>query len=171
MDLMICKIVLARWFRKDWFPSMILMACKILLAPRCQQDCFLFMVLTTCETVLNRWLQKDYFTFMIFMACKILRRLSFYRGFHAQQYRINPTIFHVEDISCSIFTSILFIKFIVFVLRSGQIHLEMIISGKYSSCRCTIVVSSFDLNNIIDLIVSFLNSLSIIYLMPLLSIF
>lgn len=170
MALMICKIVLARWFRKDCFPSMILMACKILLAPRCQQDCFLFMVLT-CETVLNRWLQKDYFAFMIFMACKIRRRLSFFHGFHAQQRRINPTIFHVEDISCSNFTSILFMKFTVFVLSSGQIHLEMIISRKYSSCRCTIVVSSFDLNNIIYLIVSFLNSLSIIYLMPLLSIF
>lgn len=149
---------------------MILMACKILLAPRCQQDCFLFMVLMTCETVLNRWLRKDYFAFMIFMACKILRRLSFFHGFHAQRYRINPTIFHIEDISCSNFTSILFMKFTVFILSSGQIHLEMIIFRKYSSCRYTIVLSSSDLNNIIDLIVSFLDSFSIIYLMPLLPI-
>lgn len=83
------------------------------------------------------------------------KRLFCFHDFHAQQYPINPTIFHVEDISCSNFTSILFMKFTVFILISGQIHLEMIISRKYSSCRCTVVVSSFDLNNIIDLIVSF----------------
>lgn len=113
---------------------------------------------------------KRLFCFHDFHGLQNSKKIIFLSWFYAQQYRINPTIFHVEDISCSNFTSILFMKFTVFILNSEQIHLEMIIFRKYSSCRCTIVLSSFDLNNIIDLIVSFLNSFSIIYLMPLLPI-